>query len=121
MDWVGTDVYAKFSNTTLWTNLRALLPRLSAATRSRSASTAPWDNDYSGEFTRRIHKWARDRPRVDALLYFRSVDPQNNFNLQHYKGAKRSLRRLMNRRRYAPYAPGTRDGYEGPGGGGISP
>jgi hypothetical protein len=121
VDWVGTDTYAKFSNRTLWTNLRRFF-RDFRRFPFAIGEYGPWDNDYGGEFTRRLHKWARDRPRVRALLYFRSVDPVNEFNLQYYKGAKRSLRRILDRRRYAPFAPGTKDGYEGPpGGGGITP
>ena len=117
VDWVGTDVYAKFSNRTLWTNLRRFF-RDFRRFPFAIGEYAAWDNDYQGSFTRRIHKWARDRPRVNALLYFRSVDPENEFNLQYYRGAKRSLRSILNRRRYAGFAPGTRDRNDGAGGGG---
>ena len=121
VDWVGTDVYAKFSNRTLWTNLRAFY-RDYRRFPFAIGEYAAWDNDFDGAFTRRIHEWARDRRRVKALLYFRSVDPQNEFNLQHYGGAKRSLRRILNRSRYAGYAPGTKDrGDRDGGGGGVSP
>lgn len=108
VDWVGTDVYAKFSNRTLWTYLRRFF-RDFRRFPFAIGEYAAWDNDYQGDFTRRIHKWAREHPRVKALLYFRSVDPDNEFNLQHYRGAKRALRSILNRRRYAGYAPGTRD------------
>jgi hypothetical protein len=37
------------------------------------------------------------------------VDPLNEFNLQHYRGAKLALREILNRHRYAPFAPGTKD------------
>ena len=30
------------------------------------------DNDFDGEFMRRIHAWSRDRPRVKALVYLAS-------------------------------------------------
>jgi hypothetical protein len=53
-------------------------------------------------------------------MYFRSVDPDNEFNLQHYPGAKQQLRKILDRPRYAPYAPGTRD-KDTPGGGGVTP
>ena len=108
VDWVGTDVYAKFSNRTLWTLLRRFF-RDYRRFPFAIGEYAAWDNDYDGDFTRRIHRWARKRPRVKALLYFRSVDPDNEFNLQHYPGAKRALRSILNGRRYAGYAPGTRD------------
>ncbi len=121
VDWVGTDVYAKFSNRTLWTNLRAFY-RDYRGFPFAIGEYAAWDNDFDGEFTRRIHAWARDRRNVRALLYFRSVDPENAFNLQHYRGAKRALRSILNRGRYAGFAPGTKDRGDGQGGGGgITP
>jgi hypothetical protein len=121
VDWVGTDVYAKFSNRTLWTNLRAFFRRYRHFPFA-IGEYAAWDNDYRGAFTRRIHEWARHRKRVRALMYFRSVDPDNEFNLQHYRGAKRALRTILNRQRYAGYAPRTKDRGDGSGGGGgVSP
>lgn len=120
VDWVGTDVYAKFSNRTLWTNLNRFYRR----GRSRGlpfaiGEYAPWDNDYSGEFTERMHRWAARHDRVRALIYFRSVDPTNEFNLQHYPRAKRKLRRILDHRRYQEWAPGTRDKQEPGTGGGV--
>jgi hypothetical protein len=123
VDWVGTDVYAKFSNRTLWTNLRGFFRRYRGYPFA-IGEYAAWDNDYDGDFMRRIHRFARKRPRVNALIYFRSVDPDNEFNLQHYRGAKRALRRILNRKRYMAFAPRTKDrndGQGGGGGGGVSP
>lgn len=108
VDWVGTDVYAKFSNSTLWTNLERFYRRYRGFPFA-IGEYAAWDNDFDGSFMRRVHHWARDHRRVRALLYFRSVDPENEFNLQHYRGAKRALRGILNGRRYASHAPGTKD------------
>lgn len=108
VDWVGTDVYAKFANSTLWRNLNRFFNHKRGYPFILGEYGA-WDNDFDGAFTRRIHEWARKRNRVRALVYFRSVDRENIFNLQHYPGAKRSLRDILNRDRYASYAPGTRD------------
>lgn len=126
VDWVGTDVYAKFSNHTLWSYLRRFF-RDFRGYPFAIGEYAAWDNDFDGRFVRRIHRWARHRGRVRALLYFRSVDPDNEFNLQHYPGARRALRSILNRPRYAKFAPGTRDrtdangGNGGGGGGGVHP
>lgn len=108
VDWVGTDVYAKFSNRTLWTNLRSFYRDYRRYPFALGEYGA-WDNDYDGAFMRRVHRFATRHRRVRALLYFRSVNGWNEYNLQHYPGAKRALREILNRRRYAPYAPGTRD------------
>jgi len=108
VDWVGTDVYAKFSNSTMWHNLNRFFKH-KRGYPFILAEYGAWDNDFSGEFTRRIHKWARKRTRVRALVYFRSVDPDNIFNIQHYPGARDALRNILNSRRYASHAPGTKD------------
>jgi hypothetical protein len=108
VDWVGTDVYSKFSNPTLWHNLNRFFEHKRGYPFILGEYGA-WDNDFDGEFMRRIHKWARKRTRVRALVYFRSVDPDNIFNLQHYPGARHSLRNILNLSRYSSYAPGTKD------------
>ncbi len=108
VDWVGTDVYAKFGNSALFRNLTRFFNHKRGYPFALG-EYGPWDNDFDGSFTRRIHEWARKRDRVRALLYFRSVDPDNEYNVQHYPGAKDSLRRILNGRRYAPFAPNTRD------------
>ena len=108
VDWVGTDAYSKFSNKTLWTNLNAFYKRWRGYPFA-IGEYGPWDNDFRGKFTARMHKWARTHRRVRALLYFRSVDPDNEFNLQHYPRAKLRLRSILNKGRYQEYAPGTRD------------
>ena len=107
VDWVGADVYAKYGNATLWRNLSRFY-RQFRRWPFVIGEYAAWDNDHQGAFVRRLFRWARKRKRADALLYFRSVDPDNEFNLQHYPGARRSLRRILDRRRYVPYAAGTR-------------
>lgn len=108
VDWVGTDVYSKFSNSTLWTNLNSFFDRYKGYPFMLPEYGA-WDNDQDGSFTRRIHKWARNHRRVRALVYYRSVNTDNIFNLQFYDGARHSLRNILNGPRYAPYAPGTKD------------
>jgi hypothetical protein len=108
VDWVGTDVYSKFSNSTVWTTLNGFFEQFDGFP-FMLAEYGAWDNDHDGSFTRRIHRWARAHQRVGALLYFRSVNTENAFNLQYYDGARHSLRKILNRDRYASYAPGTKD------------
>jgi hypothetical protein len=108
VDWVGTDVYSKFSNSTLWTNLNNFFDQYDGFP-FMLAEYGAWDNDHDGSFTRRIHRWARMHRRVRALVYYRSVNTDNIFNLQYYDGARHSLRGILNRNRYAPFAPNTKD------------
>jgi hypothetical protein len=114
---VGTDAYSKFANRTLWRNLLGFYKDYRRYPFA-IGEYGPWDNDFNGAFTRRMHRWSRKHARVRALMYFRSVDPDNAFNLQHYPGAKRELREILNRSRYASHAPGTRDKDDAGGGGG---
>ena len=107
VDWVGTDVYSKFSNRTLWTNLRNFYRRYDRWPFA-IGEYGPWDADPGGEFTKRIHHWARKRGRVKALLYFRSVNTSNEFNLQYYPSARKALRKTLKAPRFQQYAPGTR-------------
>jgi hypothetical protein len=121
VDWVGTDAYAKFANRTLWKNLIAFY-RDFRGYPFAIGEYGPWDNDFQGVFTRHMHRWGRKHGRVHALLFFRSVDTENAFNLQYYPGAKRELREILDRPRYPEYAPGTHD-VDKPDGdsGGITP
>ena len=132
VDWVGTDVYAKFSNHTLWTNLTPVLQPATGASRSRSASTAPWDNDFDGAFTRRLRPsgWRSATGACAQCSTSARRYASNEFNLQYYRGARRSLRRMLNDHRWASHAPGTQDKHEPPidppggggtGGGGLRP
>ena len=49
----------------------------------------PWDNDFGGSFTGCLFRWAEAHERVKMMIYYRGVDPANNFNLQYYPGAQR--------------------------------
>jgi hypothetical protein len=104
VDWVGADVYSKYSNHTLWSNLNKLYkayPKVPFLIGEYSA----WDNDKSGSFVNRLFDWARKNNRTRMLIYYRSVDPDNVFNLQFYPGAKDVLHSNLNGPRFAPKAP----------------
>jgi hypothetical protein len=118
VDWAGTDAYAKFANRTLWRNLNRFYrsPRLRGMPFA-IGEYAPWDADPGAAFVTRMHRWARRHRRTRALVYFRSVNTTNEFNLQYYPDAKRALRRILDFRRYQDWAPGTRDGKSGGVGG----
>ena len=68
----------------------------------------PWDNDQGGAFTDRLFDWAEAHERVKMLLYYRGVDPDNAYNLQHYPGARRVIRRHLDQPRWVEFAPGVK-------------
>ena len=43
------------------------------------------------------------------LIYYRGVDPDNNYNLQFYPGAQKALRNHLAKPRWAEFAPGVRE------------
>lgn len=106
VDWVGFDIYAKY---------RGAFDRGKAFFRRYRkwpfviGEYGAWDNDHSGAFTRSLLKWARKHNRVKMLIYYRSVNTTNPYNIQHYPGAQRVLRRNLRRPRFVEYAPGVHD------------
>ena len=49
---------------------------------------SPWDNDFGGTFTGNLFRWAEAHERVKMMLYYRGVDPANNYNVQFYPGRR---------------------------------
>jgi hypothetical protein len=114
VDWIGADIYSKFASRGIWAAFRHFYSRWHNPHRHHwpfvVGEYSPWDNDYRGAFTRRLFDWALHHRRVRALVYYRSVTPNNPFDINHWPAAKTVLRHKLNRRRFDPYAPGTRRG-----------
>ena len=71
--------------------------------------TEIWRMFATNDRARELFGWANAHERVKMLLYYRSVSTDNAFNVQHYPGAKRVLRKQLRKRRWVRYAPGVRD------------
>jgi hypothetical protein len=107
VDWVGADIYAKFEDFG-FSHLTPFYRRW----KHRPfviGEYSPWDNDFDGSFVRRLFKWARKHERTRMLLYYQGFFPDDPHEIQHYGGARSSLRGILDRRRYDPYVPGARD------------
>jgi hypothetical protein len=105
IDWVGIDIYSKFAS--------AFDDGVRFFQRYDKwpfviGEYGPWDNDFSGAFTGSLLRWAERHDRVKMVIYYRGVDPDNRYNVQHYAGAQRALRNHMSKRRWDEYAPGVR-------------
>ena len=109
VDWVGTDVYAKFSNSTLWNNLNRFFNRYKRGYPFVLAEYGAWDNDFDGEVHPPHPQWARSGTAYARSSTSEASIPDNAFNLQYYPGARKSLRSILDLGRYASYAPGTKD------------
>jgi hypothetical protein len=107
VDWVGIDIYSAYAS--------AAIPAMKSFYRRWHrwpfvvGEYSPWDNDQSGRFTRRLFRWAERSRRVRALIYYRSVSPGNAFDISHWPKARSVIRHHLNKRRWDPYARGTRD------------
>jgi hypothetical protein len=53
-------------------------------------------------------RWIEAHDRVKMAIYYRGVDPDNEYNLQFYPGAQSALRNHMQKPRWVEYAPGVR-------------
>jgi hypothetical protein len=104
VDWVGADAYAKFSNSTLWRSLNSFYRKFDGKPFV-IGEYGPWDGDPGGAFTDRMFDWARDHKRTRMLIYYRSVNPTNIFNIGFYPDALGVLRKALNAPRFAPLAP----------------
>jgi hypothetical protein len=103
VDWVGIDIYSKFASA--FDRGKAFFRRYDRWPFV-IGEYGPWDNDYSGSFTNALLRWAERHDRVKMVIYYRGVDPDNVYNLQHYPGAQRALRRHLDKPRWDEYAPG---------------
>ena len=105
VDWVGADIYSKFASP----GVRSALQRFYRHWDRWPfviGEYSPWDNDYSGSFTRYLFRWSLHHHRVRALMYYRSVFPNNEFDINHWPAARHAIRHFLNRHRFDPYPPG---------------
>jgi hypothetical protein len=103
VDWVGIDIYSKFAGA--FDEGKAFFKRWDRWPFV-IGEYGPWDNDYSGSFTRALLDWAEAHNRVKMLLYYRDVTTDNPFNLQFYPGAQSVLRNHLDGARWVEFAPG---------------
>jgi hypothetical protein len=112
VDWIGADIYSKFATPGVWSALKNFYSHWHNPGRHHwpfvVGEYSPWDNDYRGAFTRRLLNWALDNRRVRALVYYRSVTPNNAFDINHWPRARAVLRAKLQHHRFAKFAPGTR-------------
>ena len=105
VDWVGLDIYSKYAGAfddfvaffNKWDRWPFVIGEYS-----------PWDNDFGGSFTGSLVRWAEAHERVKAMLYYRGVDPANNYNVQFYPGARKALRNHLAEPHWARFAPGVK-------------
>jgi hypothetical protein len=105
VDWIGFDLYSKFAGA--FDRDRAFVDQYRGFPVV-IGEYGPWDNDHSGAFTDSLLDWAEAENRVKMVLYYRSVDTENLFNIQFYPGAQDVLRHHLDKSRWLEFAPGVR-------------
>lgn len=105
VDWVGIDIYSKFAGA--FDEGKAFFEKYDKWPFV-IGEYGPWDNDTGGSFTGSLMRWIETHDRVKMAIYYRGVDPANEYNLQFYPGAQKALRNHMRKRRWVEYAPGVR-------------
>ena len=103
VDWVGIDIYSKFSGA--FDEGKAFFERYDKWPFV-IGEYGPWDNDYGGAFVKSLFGWAAKHDRVKMLLYYRDFGAGNAYELSNYPGAAEVLRRTLNRGRWVEFAPG---------------
>jgi len=106
VDWVGFDIYAKFAGA--FDRGKAFFRRYKRWPFV-IGEYGPWDNDYSGAFTRKLFNWAESHNRVKMLLYYRDVTANNAYSIDRYPGAMKVLRKKLAGPRWVEYPPGVFD------------
>jgi hypothetical protein len=104
VDWVGADIYSKFATPGIWSAFKHFYHHWGHRPFV-VGEYSPWDNDYSGRFTRRLFHWAERHGRTRMLIYYRSVAADTPYDINYWHKARRVLRHELNKRRFAPYAP----------------
>ena len=104
VDWVGADIYSKYASSGVWSAWKRFYAKWKHFPFV-VGEYSPWNNDYSGHFTRELFNWAEDHGRVRALIYYRSVSPDNEFDINHWPRARVAIRHHLNKHRWDAYAP----------------
>jgi hypothetical protein len=104
VDWVGADIYSAYASPGVWSAFKRFY-RKWRRWPFVVGEYSPWDNDYRGRFTRRLFHFAKRHGRTRMLIYYRSVNPNTPYDIDRWPKAKRVLRHMLNKRRFAPYAP----------------
>ncbi len=103
VDWVGADIYSAFASRGVWTAFKRFY-RHWRHIPFVVGEYSPWNNDHSGHFTRKLFHFALRHGRTRMLIYYRSVNPDTPYDVNYWPRAKRVLRHMLNKHRFAPYA-----------------
>lgn len=104
VDWVGLDMYSIYPNFDGFN-------RFYRAYRGKPFVVGEyglWGEDNPA-FVKRMFRWSRRHGRSRLLVYYTDVSEVNPFQIWHHPSSRRTMRKILNRKRYPPYAPEARE------------
>jgi len=105
VDWVGADIYSKYATSGVWSAFKSFYRKWKGFP-FEIGEYSPWDNDYSGRFTRKLFGCVKHHGRARMLIYYRSVSADTAYDIDHFPKARKVIRHQLNSKRFAPYASG---------------
>ena len=101
LDWVGTDIYSRYTDFAAITRFyrRYAGPKPFALTEF-----GVWGADDPA-FVRHLLRWARAHRKTRMLVYYQDFGSHNPFRIQNFDSSRAVLKRALNSLRFPPRAP----------------
>jgi hypothetical protein len=103
-DWVGLDMYSIYPNFDGFNRFYRAYRRKPFVVGEYGL----WGEDNPG-YVKRLFGWSRRHSRTRLLVYYEDVTEQNPFQIWRHPASQRTLRRILNRKRYPQFAPEVKD------------
>ena len=102
VDWVGADVYGKYPNIA---GVDSLYKRFSKRP-FMIGEWSPWDVDRPS-FVKDLFGWIEKHGRASMAVYYQGFGEgsDNPYELADYPKSTKALRRILNSKKYLPFAP----------------
>ncbi len=103
VDWVGTDFYSAYP---VWRDLNRFFNQRLFTNKPFALTEFAVSGTDQPRFIRRVAYWARKRPRVRMLSYYRGFGEAGNiYRIGLYPRTTATLGRILRQHRFVDYAP----------------
>jgi len=100
VDWVGADMYSIYPNFDGFNHFYRAYRKKPFVVGEYGL----WGEDNPG-FVKRLFRWGKKHSRTRLLVYYQSHAEVSPFQIWHHPRSRRTLQRILNRKRYPQYAP----------------
>jgi hypothetical protein len=101
LDWVGTDIYSRYTD---FGAMSRFCHRYARRKPLAITEFGLWGADDPG-FLRHLLRWARTHRKTRMLVYYQDFGPVNPFRIQSFPAGRAVLKHALNSRRFAPRVP----------------